>query len=325
MKVTPKQLAQVVALERHRHFGVAAEHLGISQPALSRSIQNLENRLGSLLFTRSRNGVKPTAGGRLLLKHARSLLQASADMESELRAHQGRRERELSVAVGLYPAELSLVPALRSLMAEHPELQMKLEVVDWVRAYDLLRQGLVELALCERSGHEDFANQPANQRRVYFAVRPEHPLLRERQLSLEQVLAHPWACSRIPMRAAANFQVTGLAAGEPRPEQGYFAPAVTAPSLGTALRLAAATDMVTIAALTVVEPFLRSGQLQLLPLDLPWMRLNYGFAWLPEVALSQPARMLMERVFEAERALMLEEQSLAEEFCGSSTMVMQPQ
>jgi DNA-binding transcriptional LysR family regulator len=325
MKVTPKQLAQVVALDRHRHFGIAAEHLGISQPALSRSIQSLENRLGSLLFTRSRTGVKPTTGGRLLLKHARSVLQASADMESELRTHQGRRERELSLAIGLYPAELSLVPALRSLLAGNPELKMKLEVVDWVRAYELLRQGLVELVLCERSGHEDFAHQPVNQRRVYFAVRPEHPLLGERELSLEQVLAHPWACSRIPMRAAANFLVSGLAAGEPHPGQSYFAPAITAPSLGTALRLAAATDMVTITALTVVEPFLRSGQLQLLPLNLPWMRLNYGFAWLPEVALSQPARMLMECILEAERALMLAEQSLAEEFVVRSDTVMQPQ
>lgn len=304
----------MVALERRRHFGRAAEDLCISQPALSRSIQALEESLGTSLFRRSRSGVEPTRAGSLLLRHAHQLLTATARMESELADLLQSGTQELSVAVGLYPADLTIIEAIGSLSRSQPDLSLRVQVCDWGDAYRLLEDGRVQLALCERSGHERFANEAVNERPVYFVARHDHVLLEQPELSLSDLLAHPWACARIPLRAQHLFEMQDCMAGTPRPEEGHFAPAITAPSLITALNLAAAGNVLAIAPLVAVEALLESGALRLLPFHLPWMRLNYGFAWRPEQPLSAPVRQFMQCVRDAELRDEAREQELVERY-----------
>ena len=83
MAMELQQLRQVVALAEHRSFVRASAALHISQPALSRSIQNLERRFGSSLFLRSAAGVVPTDLGRLYIERARDLLRMADELESE--------------------------------------------------------------------------------------------------------------------------------------------------------------------------------------------------------------------------------------------------
>ncbi len=58
MNLSVRHFQQLLALERHGHFGKAAESLKMSQPARSRSIQSLENNLGVKLFDRKWNKTK---------------------------------------------------------------------------------------------------------------------------------------------------------------------------------------------------------------------------------------------------------------------------
>ena len=81
MALELQQLRQVIALAEHGSFVRAAAALHISQPALSRSIQNLEQRFGSELFLRSSGGVVPTDVGRLYLERARDLLRMADELD----------------------------------------------------------------------------------------------------------------------------------------------------------------------------------------------------------------------------------------------------
>ena len=72
--MTPRRLRQFLALIEHAHFGRAAKALGVSQPALSKSIQLLENELGVTLFDRRTEGIVLTAFGQLLREKSRRLL-----------------------------------------------------------------------------------------------------------------------------------------------------------------------------------------------------------------------------------------------------------
>ena len=83
-----RRLRHALALAEHRNFARAAAALHITQPALSRSIQALEEGMGVLLFDRSPRDVEPTAFGELVLRHARGL----ASYEAQQRTREWRRQ-----------------------------------------------------------------------------------------------------------------------------------------------------------------------------------------------------------------------------------------
>ncbi|MEJ2535134.1 MAG: LysR family transcriptional regulator [Gammaproteobacteria bacterium] len=300
MDISLKQMEHAVALARLRHFGRAADFLGISQPALSRSVQSLEARLDSRLFERSRAGVRLTASGEAFLDYARSALEQAALMRDRLRDREQARDNQLSVVVGLYPAEISVPDALGRLTRIRPGVQVNAEIAEWNRAYDLLNSGETQLVLAERVADEGLASEPVSRLPVYFVVRPEHPLAEDRPWTFDDVLSHPWACSRVPMRAAEAFPSTPMAAGSVDRAAGHFVPAVTAPSLSTSLRLALESNLVAVSPLAAAESYLASGRLRLVRYAAPWMRLNYGFSWRRETTLTEAARIFMDCVREAE-------------------------
>jgi DNA-binding transcriptional LysR family regulator len=68
-----RQFELVKALATYRHFGRAASALGVSQPALTRSLKHLEESLGVPLF--DRQGVTPTVFGELMLSHVEAVIR----------------------------------------------------------------------------------------------------------------------------------------------------------------------------------------------------------------------------------------------------------
>lgn len=76
MSVDTQLLKTFLEVYRTRHFGRAAENLHLSQSAVSARIRQLEEELGTSLFTRDRNNIQLTAAGRKLLRHAESITSA---------------------------------------------------------------------------------------------------------------------------------------------------------------------------------------------------------------------------------------------------------
>lgn len=72
------QIEYFVAVADARHVGRAAEKLRITQPAVSRQIQNLEDELGAKLFERTPRGMKLSPPGEVFLEHARAILDRVA-------------------------------------------------------------------------------------------------------------------------------------------------------------------------------------------------------------------------------------------------------
>jgi LysR family transcriptional regulator, hydrogen peroxide-inducible genes activator len=69
-----QQLEYIVAVDTYRHFGKAAEKSFVTQPTLSSMIQKLEEELGVKIFQRSEKPVTPTAIGKIIIEHARMIV-----------------------------------------------------------------------------------------------------------------------------------------------------------------------------------------------------------------------------------------------------------
>ena len=80
--VETRELAYFIAVAEERHFGRAAQRLGMAQPPLSRAIRQLEDRLGVTLLERTTRSVRLTSAGTVLLAEGRKAL-AAATLASE--------------------------------------------------------------------------------------------------------------------------------------------------------------------------------------------------------------------------------------------------
>jgi DNA-binding transcriptional LysR family regulator len=121
-----KHLAYLTALARERHFGRAAEFCGISQPALSAAIRQIEAELGVQIVERARrfNGFTPE--GQLVLERAQRLVHDFESLRQDLtvlkRALSGR------IRVGAIPAALPLVSLLTTpFCAQHPAVTIHIQ------------------------------------------------------------------------------------------------------------------------------------------------------------------------------------------------------
>jgi DNA-binding transcriptional LysR family regulator len=119
-------LQAVVALAETLHFGRAAERLNVSQPALSKRLRKLEDRIGGPLLVRGYRDVRLTEAGRLLAERARLLLrEAEAAVVLSQQAARGEAGR-LRIGFGI-ASILGLLPdVLLRFRRSHPGVQLQL-------------------------------------------------------------------------------------------------------------------------------------------------------------------------------------------------------
>lgn len=192
-----RQIDQVVEICRSGGITEAARVLGVSQPALSKSIARLEQQLGVKLFERSGGGVRPTRYGRLLASRGAGLLSSAVELRQEIVLLASGASGRLRIGCG--PASrLRPLQALAPLIAKKFPL-LKLEI-RW-EGGDRLMQGMADGRYDVAFGYYESA-QPFGelirvkmlQDRRVSVVRPGHPVLASGQpLSAREFLRYPIA------------------------------------------------------------------------------------------------------------------------------------
>lgn len=123
-------LATFAVVARERSFTRAAAKLGLSQPALSRAMRNLEDQLGVRLLARTTRSVSPTEAGAHLLQ---VLSPRFEEISSELALLSRFRDKpagKLRITAGEHPAITILQPALAKLLPDHPDIEVEV-IVDY--------------------------------------------------------------------------------------------------------------------------------------------------------------------------------------------------
>lgn len=136
-----------LAVAEERHFGKAANRLGMSQPPLSQQIQVLEQMLGVKLFERSVHGAKLTPQGLELLVPVQRFMEHADRLQSTvLETRDGRSE---SITIGAINSALfDIVPSLRRIAQKRfPRLSISLKEMDSASALTAVQNGEIEIAL----------------------------------------------------------------------------------------------------------------------------------------------------------------------------------
>jgi DNA-binding transcriptional LysR family regulator len=308
-----QQLRQVIAIAEHGSFVRAATALHISQPALSRSIQNLERRFGTELFLRRSSGVVPTDMGRLYIERARDLLRMADDLDREAVGHGTLRTGRVSVGGGPYPAESVLGRAAARFVEQFPGISVQVQSRNWDELLRQLRSRELDFFIAETStlqqeqGIEIAPLSGAHP--LYFVARSEHPLARDGIKSAADIFAYPFvAPTRVPPRVLEPMLAAQRTASGRQVVARPF-PSIDSNSLATVKRVVVSSDAITASTLPCFATELESRQVVVLGTE-PWLHLHYGVVRLKGRPSTQAAQKFGEFVLEAERETTREEERL---------------
>lgn len=252
MKLT--QIRDLVATLESGSIRGAARQLGVSQPAVTKSIRQLEADLGAALIVRTSQGTEPTEAGRLLLARARIVQSELAKVRADIAALKGDQDARLAVGVGLVPATMLILPTLAGYRRLRPLTVVRLVEGTGTTLIPSVRDSTLDLAVTQRV-------QPANapglkfktltRVRLILAARRGHPMLKAQ--SLRELAGASWAIYRPPGTGGVLEQMFA-ADGLPHP-QDY----VHCESGLLMVSLLATSDLIGVLAPPVVNhPFVRA-------------------------------------------------------------------
>jgi DNA-binding transcriptional LysR family regulator len=212
-----RQFRYFVTTAEEGNVGRAAERLHLSQPALSRQIQIMEDCLGAPLFVRTARGVALTQVGDMLLKDARAVNQLF-DQAVERARRAGRGELG-SLDVGAFGTVLfNFLPRLfAQLHRRSPELKLTVLNAPVEQLVTGLRQRRLHVAFERRKVVEpDIVSMVAGREPAVIALAEGHPLARLAAVDIGALTAEPLIVGRDIGRARGSIEFCREHGFEPR-------------------------------------------------------------------------------------------------------------
>lgn len=316
MSLELRQMRHVVALAEHGNFARAGLALRLSQPALSRSIQTVEQQIGTELFLRTSTGVVPTDIGRLFVQRARQLVQMAAEFDRDVLGEPTLQTGYVAVGAGPYPADSILSSALARFIAARPMVSVRVQVSNWDELLRRLRAREIEFFVAEISTLEaehDLEIERLTEHPLFFVARSGHPLTGRGEVTAADAFSFPFvAPSRIPPRILEPMLKAQRESPDPAAAARAF-PALECSSLAAIKHIVAISDAIAAVTLPCVAAELEDRRLTLLGRP-PWLSVHYGLVGLKGQPLSRAAEDFREFVIDAESTTSIEEDRLRKEW-----------
>ena len=266
-RVTLRELRLFIAAARSGSMLRAADEIGLTQPALSKSIADLERTLGVRLLERNSRGVRPTPHGEVLLRRATGVFEELRQAVDELGFLTDASRGQLRI--GATPTLCAgLLPAvINGMLGSRPRFHFEAAELDSRKLAGEVLARSVDLAI----GPEHIASenpQLAFERlfddRLFIAAGPHHPLAGKRSLRFEELTRCRWVLpspdASVTAQLRSEFQSRGLQPPEV---------AVTTMSVLIRSELIARGGFLTLLYGSVLRFASRPELLRVLPIDLP--------------------------------------------------------
>lgn len=195
--MTLVQLRHFVVLADRGSFVQASAALFVTQPALSRSIQALEDELGSALFDRMGRRIELTPFGREVIRRARRLVSDAEDLKMAGKGLQAGLIGRLRIGLSSAPGALFSTSLMQHMAEHHPRLQVHVSRGSTAVLINELREQRLDAAIVDirsMTPSSDLELAHVFDLRAGFLVRPEHPLAQAGgSVNLQRMKAYPMA------------------------------------------------------------------------------------------------------------------------------------
>lgn len=201
-----------VAVAHQGSFTRAAAQLGLTQPAVSKSVRDLERRAGVALVERGTTGVRLTEPGRVLLAHARTILAEARAADESLNAIRGIGGGALRIGASPTIATYLLPGLLQTFHARHPAVEVSLHTAPSRAVANALLQREIDVGLVEAAVPDDprLSIAPWRQDELVVIAAPSHPLAPQSPIAT-MALAHELLVLREPGSGTRQFVLDALA------------------------------------------------------------------------------------------------------------------
>ncbi|MYN29432.1 LysR family transcriptional regulator [Duganella levis] len=288
-----RRLQATTLLAEMHHMPSVAHAMGVSQSAVSQAIARLEDMLGQPLFLRTAHGMVPTDAGRRWTESFERVLSELRHIPEDIAALAGVVLGV--VTMGALPlARSQLLPtAIASVLKRHPQLHIRSLESPYEELTASLLSGRIDFIVgAQRAGAADvFESRSLFQDKAALVARSGHPLTRRSKLTLQDLRGYPWVLSRsgTPLRESLVqfFERQGEAAPSPAVETG---------DLALLRGLLVSSDMLTVLSAHQLHHEVQTGQLVVLPFEMPGMERSIGITTRKNAHLSPGAYALLAEI-----------------------------
>lgn len=267
MKFDERHLIQLAAVVQAGGVTEGAALVGLSQPAVSRTLAMLEKRLGESLFVKGRRPLRPTPLGKALAEHGQAMLSASRKASELVDSfHHGR-----SGVVRVAGTPFFMDALISGMIAEFQNVNPDIRIAQSYGYLSDLRAAInadrIDLAICpidildEGSG---LLFQEILPGRNVVACGAAHPLLAKRKLRGQELLDFPWVAPPPGSPLLEDLRSLLLSLGATEIKIRY-----SGGSLTSAVNYMKATDALTVLPHSVVFAFRKERAITALPLKIP--------------------------------------------------------
>ncbi|MBI5718482.1 MAG: LysR family transcriptional regulator [Burkholderiales bacterium] len=190
-----RHLQLLLALDQFRHLGRAAEFLSLTQPAVSKSLVEIERMFGLDLFVRSTRGTEPTAYGATVVRFARQVLADYHRTRDELAAVASGAAGRIHIGAMVVATPTLLAPAVERLKARSSQTAVAIEEGDLTRLLPRLRVGELDLFVGRLEpgyASPDLETEALYDEPMCIVAHPEHPLARAAKPRWAELAGEPW-------------------------------------------------------------------------------------------------------------------------------------
>ena len=271
----------------------AADHLHMSQPAVSKAIGDLERTLGVALLDRSPHGIEPTQYGRALLKRGLAVFDELKQGVQDIEFLANPGTGELLIGSSSAVSEGIVLTVIDRLSRQFPRVIFHVLSSGLPAIYDELRERRVELGFARIYGtiEDDIEYEVLFEDRLVVVAGLDNPWVRRRKIRLAELVNEPWTWPAVGNMFDALVVEAFRASGLEPPRATVYAS-----DMNTRIKLAANGRFLAIVPAGNLKSFAKHPPVKMLPVELSTPHRQIGLITLKNRTLSPLAQLFIECV-----------------------------